>query len=33
MAIKCEMCGSPDLVKDGDYFECKHCGCSTPLLR
>ena len=27
MAVKCEMCGSPDLVKDGDYFECKHCGC------
>lgn len=27
MAIKCEMCGSPDLVKDGEYFECKHCGC------
>ena len=25
--ITCEMCGSPDLVKEGDYFECKHCGC------
>lgn len=25
--IVCEMCSSNDLVKDGDYFVCQHCGC------
>lgn len=27
MAIKCEMCGSTEVVKTGEYFECKYCGC------
>ena len=25
-AIKCELCGSNDVVKQGDYFVCQHCG-------
>lgn len=25
-AIKCEMCNSIDVVKDGDYFVCQSCG-------
>ncbi|MDY4428022.1 MAG: hypothetical protein SPE25_03260 [Lachnospiraceae bacterium] len=25
-ALKCEMCDSTDLVKDGDYFVCQNCG-------
>lgn len=25
-AIVCEICGSNDLVKDGDMFVCQHCG-------
>lgn len=25
-ALKCEMCNSTDLVKDGDYFVCQNCG-------
>lgn len=25
-AIKCEMCNSNDIVKDGDYFVCQSCG-------
>lgn len=25
-AIKCEMCNSVDVVKDGDYFVCQSCG-------
>ena len=25
-AIMCELCGSNDVVKQGDYFVCQHCG-------
>ena len=25
-AIVCELCGSNDIVKQGDYFVCQHCG-------
>lgn len=25
-ALKCEMCDSTDLVKDGDFFVCQNCG-------
>ena len=25
-AITCELCGSNDLIKEGDYFVCQHCG-------
>lgn len=25
--IACEMCGSPDLVKQDGFFVCQHCGC------
>ena len=25
-AITCELCGSNDVVKQGDYFVCQHCG-------
>ena len=25
-AIKCEMCDSTEVVKDGDYFVCQNCG-------
>jgi Zn finger protein HypA/HybF involved in hydrogenase expression len=24
-AIKCELCGSNEFIKEGDYFICKHC--------
>lgn len=24
--LKCDLCGSQDIVKDGDYFVCQHCG-------
>lgn len=24
--IACEICGSPDLIKSGDFFECQSCG-------
>ena len=24
--LQCEICGSNDLVKNGDYFVCEHCG-------
>lgn len=27
MAIKCEMCGSTEVIKNGEYFECQYCGC------
>lgn len=27
MQIKCELCGSNDLVKKDDYFVCQYCGC------
>jgi len=23
--IKCELCGSPDIVKDGDFYVCQYC--------
>ena len=25
--IKCELCGSNNFQKDGDFFICEHCGC------
>ena len=25
-ALKCEVCGSNDIVKQGDYFICESCG-------
>lgn len=25
-AIQCELCGSNELVKDGDYYVCRYCG-------
>lgn len=25
-AIKCELCGSSDLIKQGDFFVCQYCG-------
>lgn len=25
--IKCELCGSSEFKKDGDFFICEHCGC------
>ena len=25
-ALKCEICGSNDIVKRGDYFVCESCG-------
>ena len=25
-AIKCEICGSNDIIKKNDYFVCQHCG-------
>ena len=25
-AIMCELCGSNDVVKQGEYFVCQHCG-------
>jgi len=25
-AIQCEMCGSNDVLKDGEYYVCQHCG-------
>ena len=25
-AIVCELCGSNELIKDGDVFVCQHCG-------
>ena len=25
-AIMCELCGSNDVMKQGDYFVCQHCG-------
>lgn len=30
-AIKCEVCGSPEIVKQNDFFVCQFCGCKyTP---
>ena len=25
-AITCELCGSNDVVKQGEFFVCQHCG-------
>lgn len=25
-AMQCELCGSTDILKDGDYFVCQNCG-------
>lgn len=25
--LQCELCGSTDFIKNGDYFVCEHCGC------
>lgn len=25
-AIKCELCGSNQLIKENDYYQCEHCG-------
>ncbi len=30
-ALVCELCGSVDLVKEGEYFVCQHCGCKYDL--
>ena len=24
--LQCELCGGNELLKDGDYFVCQHCG-------
>ncbi|MBQ7265581.1 MAG: hypothetical protein IJS61_05730 [Firmicutes bacterium] len=26
-ALKCEICGSTDMVKQGEYYVCQHCSC------
>ena len=25
-ALKCELCGGTEIVKDGDFFVCQNCG-------
>ena len=25
-ALKCELCGGTEIVKDGDFFVCQSCG-------
>ena len=25
-ALKCELCGSTEIIKDGDFFVCQSCG-------
>ena len=27
MKVSCEVCGSDNLVKEGDFFVCQDCGC------
>ncbi len=25
--LQCELCGSTDIVKEGEFYVCRHCGC------
>ena len=25
--LQCELCGSTDIVKEGEFYVCQHCGC------